>query len=410
MTAIVTGVKTKAGVLSLDERITVGDHTTVESRRLTTILEIAEKAGLSTGVVTTTRLTHATPAACYAHSPDRDWEGDTNLPDAARAVGFPDIARQLIEFNLGDGLEVALGGARSAFLPKKAPDPEYADQDGSRLDGRDLIAEWLRKPNAAYVWNREQFVATDPAKVDHLLGLFEPSHMQFESDRAADKAGEPSLSEMTGKAIDILARNDQGYFLMVEGGRIDHAHHATNAYRALTDTIEFAKAVATALGKVKREDTLIIVTADHSHVFTMAGYPTRGNPILGKVITNDDSGNPKPAPEADGLGLTYSTLSYANGPGYTGASKDQPEGPKQYPHAGKDFKPATKGRPDLNSVDTTDHNHLQECTLPMSSETHGGEDVPLYADGPQAHLFHGVMEQNVIFYVMIEALGLPSTE
>lgn len=409
MTAIVTGVKTKAGVISLDERVTVGDHASAAGRRLSTILEIAETAGLSTGVVTTTRLTHATPAACYAHSPDRDWESDADLPVSARAAGYPDIARQLIEFNVGDGLEVALGGGRSAFISRESADPEYPRMKGSRLDDRNLTAEWLKKTGAAYIWNREQFAAIDPVKVNHLLGLFEPSHMQYETDRTGDKAGEPSLSEMTAKAIDILSRSEKGYFLMVEGGRIDHAHHATNAYRALTDTIEFARAVATALGKVNREDTLVIVTADHSHVFTMAGYPVRGNPILGKVVTNDDSGNPKPAPEEDGLGLPYATLSYANGPGFVGASKDQPEGPKHYPHAGKGFKQATQGRPDLTSVDTTDHRHLQECTVPMSSETHGGEDVPLYADGPQAHLFRGVMEQNVIFYVMLEALGMRQT-
>lgn len=406
MTAIVTGVKTKAGVISMDELVTVGDHTTVEGRSVTTILELAEKAGLSTGVVTTTRLTHATPAACYAHSPDRDWEGDKHLTDSAREDGFPDIARQLIEFPFGDGLEVALGGGRALFFPKKTVDSEYDSEKGTRLDGRDLAEEWVKKLGGDYVWNREQFAAVDATKTKRLLGLFEPSHMQYETDRAGDKAGEPPLNEMTAKAIDILSRNEKGYFLMVEGGRIDHGHHAGNAFRALTDTIAFAQAVSTAISKVKREETLIIVTADHSHVFTMAGYPTRGNPILGKVVTNDEKGNPETSPAKDGLDLPYSTLGYANGPGYAGESKDQPEGPKKYPHEGKKFKAARHGRPDLTKVDTTDHSHLQECTLPFSSETHGGEDVPLYADGPQAHLFSGVMEQNVIFYVMCAALGL----
>ena len=87
---------------------------------------------------------------------------------------------------------------------------------------------------------------------------------------------------MTAKAIDVLDNNDKWLFLTVEAGRIDHAHHAGNAYNALSDTVELSKAVQVALDKTSIEDTLIIVTADHSHVFTIAGYPKRGNPILGK--------------------------------------------------------------------------------------------------------------------------------
>lgn len=406
MTAIVTGVKTKAGVLSLDQNVTVGDHTTAAGHEVTTIVELAERAGLSTGVVTTTRLTHATPAACYAHTPDRDWEDDSSLTPAARQAGFPDIARQLIEFPAGDGLDVALGGGRSGFLPKTQNDPEDTGQFGKRLDGRDLTAEWLRKPGAAYVWNKRDFAALDPAKTQRLLGLFERSHMEYEHDRPKDQGGEPSLSEMTAKAIDLLARNSKGYFLMVEGGRIDHAHHAGNAFRALDETIEFAKAVRVAMDKTNRKDTLIIVTADHSHVFIMAGYPTRGNPILGKVITNAADGRPETGPCLDALGLPYTTLGYANGPGYTGASREQAEGCKHFPHPGEGYAAMTKGRPDLTAVDTGDDGYLQECAVPLSAETHGGEDVPLYADGPHAYLFHGVLEQNVIFHVMAEALGL----
>ncbi|MBI4717188.1 MAG: alkaline phosphatase [Planctomycetes bacterium] len=406
MSAMVTGVKTKAGVLSVDQEVTPGDHTTARGHELPTILELAERAGLSTGVVTTTTVTHATPAACYAHSVHRDWEDDSRLGDAARAAGYPDIARQLIEFSAGNGLEVALGGGRSAFLPTSTPDPEDEGHSGRRLDGRDLTAEWLRGSAAAYVWNAAQFEAVDPTTTDHLLGLFERSHMEFECDRSRDKSGEPSLSEMTAKALAILARNPKGYFLMVEGGRIDHGHHAANAYRALTDTIEFAAAVRTAMDKTDRRETLIIVTADHSHVFTLAGYPTRGNPILGKVINNDESGTAEKDFAHDALGLTYTTLGYANGPGYAGASEEQPEGAKRLPHFGRGYRGVTTGRPDLSSVDTQAPQHLFECTVPLGSETHGGEDVVLFADGPQAHLFHGVLEQNVIFHVMVEALGL----
>jgi len=384
MSAIVTGVKTRIGVLSVNQNAIKGDYASAKGNEATTILELAEKAGLATGVVTTTRITHATPAACYAHSPDRDWEDDGSLPEAAKQAGFADIARQLVEFPIGDGLEVALGGGRGNFLPKSAADPEYEGKKGRRTDGRDLTAEWLKKPDSTYVWNKAQFDAIDPAKTKHLLGLFEPSHLHYEHDRAGDGAGEPALSEMTVKAIDILARNEKGFFLMVEGGLIDHAHHSCNAYRALTETIEFARAVSAALDKTSRRDTLIIVTADHSHVFTMAGYSTRGNPILGKVTDCEATGDAKGKLARDIKGLPFTTLGYANGPGYVGSA----------------------GRIDLTNVATDDPNYKQETAVPLAGETHGGDDVPLYADGPQAYLFHGVLEQNVIFHVMAEALEL----
>ncbi len=384
MSAIVTGIKTRIGFLSVNQNAIRGDAASTKGNEATTILELAEKAGVATGVVSTTRLTHATPAACYAHSPDRDWEDDSDLPPAAKAAGFPDIARQLIELGVGDGLEVAFGGGRANFLPNSGADPEYADKTGRRTDGRDLVVEWLKRPGSAYAWNKAQFDAFDPMKTKHALALFEPSHMRYEHDRAGDASGEPSLSEMTAKAIDILARNSKGFFLMVEGGRIDHAHHDCNAYRALTDTIEFARAVNTARQKTDRGETLIIVTADHSHVFTMAGYPLRGSPILGKATDCDAASAAGSHLARDTHKLPFTTLGYANGPGYVDSA----------------------GRPDLTHVVTEDPDYKQETTVPLKSETHGGEDVPLYADGPQAHLFHGVLEQNVIFHVMVEALGL----
>ncbi len=404
MSAIVTGIKTNDGLISVNERVSRGDFRAVAANKMKTILERAAERGMATGVVTTTRITHATPAACYAHSPDRDWESDADQPDAANDAGFPDIARQLLESSREDSLEVALGGGRAKFLPRTTHDPEYPDKTGERRDGRDLTKEWqARFPKSAYVWNKAQLDALDLKQVRHLLGLFQPSHMQFEHDRGKDAAGEPSLAEMTGKALDILAQHQKGYFLMVEGGRIDHAHHAGNAYRALTDTIEFARAVKLAMDRTDARDTLIIVTADHSHTFTIAGYPKRGNPILGKVV---EAGRPTREYAQDALGEPYTTLGYVNGPGYSGSSITQAEGSKKFPHHGPGFHGITSGRPDLTNVDTTSPDYLQESAMPMESETHGGEDVAIYARGPQAHLVRGVMEQNVIYHIMAEALGM----
>ncbi len=387
MSAIVTGVKTDEGVLSVDQSVVHGDYTTVAASRVPTILELAEQRGMSTGVVSTARVTHATPGACYAHTAHRDWEADANMPQAARDANFPDIARQLIEFPIGNGLEVALGGGRTKFLPKTSSDPEYFAKGGERLDGRDLTAEWQKKfSNGAYVWNKQQFDAIDPKKTKNLLGLFEPSHMKYEFDRPKDGAGEPSLSEMTSKAIDMLSSNKKGYFLMVEGGRIDHGHHDGNAYRALTEAIELSNAVRTARSKVDLSETLIIVTADHSHTMTIVGYPTRGNNILGLVRSADGKGDPDTKFDLDKNKQPYTTLQYQNGPG---AVQSLP-------------------RPSLTEKEATDPDFKQQALVPLGSETHGGEDVAIFAIGPGANMVHGVMEENWIFQVMREALRIPA--
>jgi alkaline phosphatase len=209
---------------------------------------------------------------------------------------------------------------------------------------------------------------------------------------------------MTTAAIAVLRQNPNGFFLMVEGGRIDHALHAGNAFRALDETIAFADAVKAAQAATDPADTLIVVTADHSHTMTFAGYPRRGNPILGKVqghtSSYDEGSAPGNAPDA--TGLPYTTLGFASGPGYTGASDRQSEGPKHYPHAPNHISPATQGRPNLTDVDTTDPDYLQEATVPLKAETHGGEDVAIFANGPGAAAFHGELEQNAIFHIIVQ--------
>ena len=169
----------------------------------------------------------------------------------------------------------------------------------------------------------------------------------------------------------MLQKNRKGFFLIVEGGRIDHGHHAGIAKLALTETIEFSNAIRRAMELVG-SDTLIIVTADHSHTMTMAGYPRRGNPILG-FAGKDVNNRP------------YTTLSYANGSGHRDFAKEDVER-------------------DLSNTDTEAFDFKQAAAVPMRVETHGGEDVAVYATGPGSQWINGVMEQNVIFHVMNEAL------
>ncbi len=399
MTAMVTGVKTKAGFVSVNQNAIRKDCRSQAGNELLTVLEELEDRNYATGIISTARITHATPAATYAHSVERDWEGDNEMPDAAIQQGCRDIASQLLSFSHGDGVDVVMGGGRRYFLPADVADPEYPQLRGYRKDGRDLTREWEKQYRRdKFIWNKEQFDNIDLEKVSRVFALFEPSHMQFEADRHNDEAGEPSLAEMTAKAIDILKQNAKGFFLMVEGGRIDHAHHYGNAHRALHDTLAFDAAVATAIEKTDFEDTLIIVTADHSHVFTMGGYPVRGNPILGKVIENklDAEAGVGEALAADGM--PYTTLGYYNGDGHAVVDdigqRDE----------GIDF--GEPGRADISTLDTESSSYYQESLIPMIDESHGGEDVAIFADGPWAHLFRGVQEQNYIYYVMRHALKL----
>lgn len=393
MSAIATGIKTRGGVLSIAPSAARGDCAAALAAPVVTLLEKMEMSGLRTGVVSTATITHATPAANYAHSADRNWESDADLPAAAAAAGCRDIAAQLVEFAANtpgsDGIDVILGGGRANFLPATTADAEYPDKTGKRKDGRDLTAEWLAAAGSAgeertYVWNTAQFeaAANQPGQV---FGLFEPSHMQFDADRNRAADGEPSLAAMTAFAIKRLTELSAGkpYLLIVEAGRIDHAHHFNNAYRAMEDTLALDAAVATATSLLG-DQALVMVTADHSHTFTISGYPGRGNPMLGLVRGPDGE------LLTDLNGQPYTTLGYANG-----SSAAKLDGERKA-NAGK--------LADLTDEAVTAKDYQQRSAVPMRSETHAGEDVAAYAVGPGARLVRGVMEQNRLFDVMESVL------
>jgi alkaline phosphatase len=390
------------GVVGIGQEAARGDCAASLKTPLVTLWQFAAEGGMATGVVTTTRLTHATPASALTHTPERNWEADSDMPAEARAAGCRDIAAQIIESPWGNGPTVLMGGGRGNFMPATERDPERDDLVGQRLDGRNLINEWRqRHPDGTYVWNERQFAA---APLDGpLLALFNHDHMEYEHDRPRDIGGEPSLAEMTRAAIARLSRDPDGYVLLVEGGRIDHAHHAGNAFRALTDAIALSEAVQAAVEATSADDTLILVTADHAHTMTFAGYPARGNPILGKVRGRSGEDGESGAYALDLLGLPYTTLGYANGPGYIGASSQQPEGPKRFQHEASGVQATEGGRPDLTHVDTEHPDFMQEATVPIKSETHGGDDVGIWARGPGAEAIRGSLEQNAIFHVMVQA-------
>jgi alkaline phosphatase len=374
MSAMMTGVKTRAGLISMGTEQELSDCKGSERYQKETLLEWGHKQGFDTGVVTTARLTHATPAATYAHSPDRGWEGDYDRHPNAYWYGCDSIAKQLIKTAFPAGLDLALGGG-SSKLESYYPDFKQQFPHGRLLtDNQSLQAlDFTSASNSN-------------AQVGPILGVFSAGHLSYELDRNnKNSAQQPSLQQMTKKAIQYFQQRNGNYLLVIEGARIDHAHHKGNAARALSETSSLANAVKLADEMTADEDTLIIVTADHSHTFTMAGYPKRGNPILGisknqkneTVLAND--------------GLPYTTLGYANGKAY-----------------GRQIKKADDVVDgllvDSELADSERIDFQQGVAVPLIFETHGSDDVALHAKGPSAYLFSGLMEQNEIFHTILQAL------
>lgn len=381
-TAMHSGLKTRIGVLGIGPDAVKGVCKDALAHPLPLLGEEVKQRGLALGIVTTTRLTHATPASVYSRSADRDWESDTSIPADQQGQGCKDIALQLAEARF----DVALGGGTAVFYGK---DKERA---GRRIDpGADLPAQWAVTNRGTVVKTAAELAAA-PAG-NPVLGLFNPGHLTFMADRKPDSS-EPTLTDMTAQAIARLKSDPDGYYLMVEGGRIDHAHHAGQAGYALEEAVEFARAVQYAVDHTDPAETLIMVTADHSHVFTIAGYPKRGNDILGLVVPpagRGEDGGDGESPLIAIDGKPYTTLGYANGPGGIRVEKrdagedDHDEHDRPTPETG------IKAR--------------QQALVPLGSETHGGEDVALFATGPGAVAARGVIEQNVIYSIIRKALG-----
>ncbi|KAJ4936069.1 hypothetical protein JOQ06_017593 [Pogonophryne albipinna] len=164
----------------------------------------------SVGIVTATRVQHATPATSYAHSASRKWYSEGDMPEAAKKDGCTDIASQMLK---NTDIDVIIGGGRKYMTPRGTKDPEYpADfsSRGKRKDGRNLIDEWQKMKIgkvARYVWNQTDFSAVDPETTDYLMALFEPGELRFEVER--DPKMDPSIVETTEKAICILQKKPQ---------------------------------------------------------------------------------------------------------------------------------------------------------------------------------------------------------
>lgn len=378
-TAYLTGVKANYNTTGFTAKVAYNDCTAFldKSTHTESLAKWAQDAKKSTGFVTNTRVTHASPSGVYAHTASRDWEADSNVKESGCNPQITrDIAYQLINSEVGKKLNVIMGGGRKNFLNSTVIDED--GNPGARHDGADLIKDWLKghpRRSSSYVSNRNDLLSTNGRSTDYLLGLFSSSHLPFYIDTVnQNKLDEiPTLTEMTKTALDILSKNDKGFFLFVEGGQIDLGHHLTQAKKALTETIEFHKAIEYVRSRFSEEDTLIVVTADHSHAMTTGGYPVRGADIF------------SPATISDMDGLPFHTITYANGPAYSNFIKSD----------GKRVDPST--------FDWSADDYEFPAAVPYLEESHGADDVGIWASGPWAHLFSGNNEQNNIPHFMAYA-------
>ncbi|XP_059054706.1 membrane-bound alkaline phosphatase-like [Achroia grisella] len=372
-TAYLCGVKNNYGTIGVTAAVPRRDcaASLVKANQVASIAEWALQDDRDVGIVTTTRITHASPAGAFAKIANRNWESDYDVLDEDRDPTLcRDIAHQLVHSYPANRFKVILGGGRKKFLPHTMYDEEGTQ--GDRTDGLNLIEEWeankaSQNVTYKYVWNREQLMNVSQSPPEYLLGLFEGNHMKYHLD--ANNETEPTLTELTEIAIRSLSRNENGFFLFVESGRIDHGHHDNLVHKALDETIHLHLAVQRATELLSEEDSLIVVTADHSHVMAINGYTPRGSSILGRSNEVGDDGIP------------YMTISYTNGPGARGH--------------------VNGSRVDVTADDDFGSNAwMTHAEVPLEDETHGGDDVAVFARGPHHALFTGLYEQSRIPHLM----------
>ncbi|KAH8396137.1 hypothetical protein KR222_003873, partial [Zaprionus bogoriensis] len=388
-TALFGGVKVNYETGGVDANVPLGNcSASLDAvHHVQTILNWAQVDGMRTGFVTTTRVTHATPAALYAHVADRRWESESTMPAEAQAQGCLDIARQLVQHSTGQQINVIMGGGRQMLVSNvsgTAEDP-LDTWAGHSTDGRNLIADWAQHKREqgvthAVVQNNGELRQLDGRQVDNVLGIFANGHLKYDYERNRSDAGMPSLTNMTLKALEVLGNSEKGYLLVVEAGMIDQAHHRGNARKALSEVVALDEAVRAVQAYLKDRDqldeTLLIVTADHSHSLTINGHPERGADILGLAGNSRTEDTP------------YTTLTYGTS------------------YKGFEVNATTQQRQNPALSDTTDWEYTQQAAINTNENLHGGSDVTIHARGAMSYLFHGVHEQSYVAHVISYALRI----
>jgi alkaline phosphatase len=379
MSAYMTGVKQNNGVISMsgDTRAVQpaadGGSRCTNGTAVPTLLELAKARGLATGVVTTTSVTDATPAATYAHACHRKLQNQIAAMMVPGGDGYNPA--------LGSGVDLVFGGGAQYFRPVAG--------GGKRLDGRDLLAE-LQGRGYRVANDAAGFAALAPSS-QPAIALFAQDDLAYDAER--DPSRQPSLAEMTRKAVSLLGqKGDKGFFLMVEGGLIDHALHGTRAKRALQETVAFDAALKAAIDEMQKVDpglkhTLIVATADHDHTLLINGYSPRSGKttpdkpgVLGLVRSLPDG-----KLKLDKDGAPYAILGFGTGEHRVQGSRASQAG--------------------LTDAIVSGDDYHQEAAVRMKSETHGGADVYLGATGAGAELFRGTIDNTRVFTLIKQAAG-----
>ncbi len=362
-TAFGAGVKTDNRVVGIDR----------QGQPVKTLADLAHAAGWAVGYVTTTRITHATPAAFYAHHKDRDAECA--------------IAPQL----LAQGPEVAIGGGLTFF------DPDSSDCRAFGVDERgDLV---VRADHEGYeLWLRGE-TAPAPSAKRKLLGLLARSHLAYQLDDAAlpEERRDPSLAALTETALAHLSEGDRPFFLMVEGGRIDHAGHSFDAAGVVAETVAFDAAVTVVERFLETHpDTLVVLTADHA---------TGG---LGVQEFTDWAALAKQKASVDAMAgmirdAGAGATELAAWTGYSDWKAEELEAVRAPTSIYEARRRLGRALGDRQGV--TWSTRVLETT--EATKGHTGEDVPLFASGQGADRFRGVLDNTDIPKQIAALLGWP---
>ncbi|MFP4674104.1 MAG: alkaline phosphatase [Opitutales bacterium] len=343
----------------------------VAGETLPTIYDVAKAAGRATGLVTTCRITHATPAAFAANVADRDDEAT--------------IARQYLEREV----DVLLGGGERYFLSEPRGDAKGShDLEAYRAGGYDVVR------------NREELAGAGGD--GPLLGLFAASHLPYALDREnnPELAGVPGLKEMFGAALKRLERADNGFVLQVEGGRVDHAAHANDAAATLREQLEFDDCIALASEYAEQHpDTLLVVTTDHgTGGCQLNGWGRdylKSGPNLERLERFNDS--------FEALEHQFRSAGAFNRKDFeksTGLAASDSQ-------AAEIESALAEGTKYLSSVMTAAfaEDLLERTAVAWTSNNHTGECVELFAAGPGAGRAPAFMKNHELFGVMSEALA-----
>ncbi|MGB1375801.1 MAG: alkaline phosphatase [Rhodothermales bacterium] len=369
-TAYACGVKTLNGRIAM----------TADSQPVETILEMAESAGYNTALVSTARITHATPASFSSHVVNRGMEVE--------------IAEQ----QLTKDIEILMGGGRQYYTP--------SEQGGGRQDGRDLIEE---AESAGYhrAYNRAEMMAIDELP---LIALFTNSHMAYEIDRVEED--EPSIAEMTMKSLELLNSAGKPFFIMIEAGRIDHAGHGNDTAAHLWDVIAYDQAWQAAVEFARETgNTLVLATSDHETGGLTLGAETGGRNGSGYGYDPTQLASISSSVEAFRNELAERMMNDDVDPAWFGSTLETrfniPFSTVAEPMAGIIAQADTNAAVAASRLQWLLVDAMAESArVGWSTGGHTSVNVPIFAFGPGSTQFRGTLDNTEIGIRLQEVLGL----